>query len=808
MSDGGVTLTIDGKEITTPPGTLIIRAAEQLGIEIPRFCDHPLLEPIGACRQCYVEVEGQRKLFTSCTTPVAEGMVVKTQNTSEQARQAQVANLEFLLLNHPLDCPVCDRGGECPLQDQTLSHGPGESRYIEAKRTYEKPIALSPLVALDRERCVLCARCTRFCDEISGDRFIELFDRGAWEQVSIAPGEDFESPFSGNTIQICPVGALTAVPYRFAARPFDLKTADTICPHCSAGCNIRVDERRGEVVRVLARENLEVNDEWICDKGRFAFRYVDSPNRLTTPLVRRKGLEPASWEEAFAAIAEASKGKRVAFLTGGRLCDEDYYALSKLARTVFKTNDLDFHAEFSGGQWRLSAAGATDVTYRDVERAKVILVFGVDAEQEIPILHLRIRKAARRGARVFVVHSRRTRLWDVAEHLLCRPGEEAATLHGAAAIRQAITAAGRDAVIIAGQGAAKTSEAALELANEAGARFAHVYRRANDHGALRAGVRPDLLPGGRAIHHEAERGEIEAIWGPVPIELHPVPPDLRERIEATGSRVPDEGIGHLSPSLGILRDAAERRIDVLYLVAVDPLTDFPHAKLAQRALENVEFKVVQDISHGDYDIFADVMLPAAAFMEREGHYTTWEGRGQRLRPVRGPLGVSRPDWEIFTGIAQEMGHPLGWSTLEELQEEMGPLVAPRKLERRHVTYFQIDERMEYGLTLFTYPLLVDEGRLSEGADELKAAQEQQPFVEVHPDDAKAAGLDDGGEALVKTEAGEARLPVRVTEHIAKGAVFVPYNQPGFRANTLLSGSFTTAVTLEPVTADEPAEANA
>jgi len=226
------------------------------------------------------------------------------------------------------------------------------------------------------------------------------------------------------------------------------------------------------------------------------------------------------------------------------------------------------------------------------------------------------------------------------------------------------------------------------------------------------------------------------------------------------------------------------------------------------AVQLVEFKVVQDISHGDYDIFADVMLPAAAFMEREGHYTTWEGRGQRLRPVRGPLGVSRPDWEIFTGIAQEMGHPLGWSTLEELQEEMGPLVAPRKLERRHVTYFQIDERMEYGLTLFTYPLLVDEGRLSEGADELKAAQEQQPFVEVHPDDAKAAGLDDGGEALVKTEAGEARLPVRVTEHIAKGAVFVPYNQPGFRANTLLSGSFTTAVTLEPVTADEPAEANA
>ena len=277
-----VTLSIDGKEVTVPPGTLIIRAAEQLGIEVPRFCDHPYLDPAGSCRQCYVEVEGQRKLMTACTTPVGSGMVVKTQNSSDEARKAQVATLEFLLLNHPLDCPICDRGGECPLQDQALAFGPGESRYVEAKRNYEKPVGLSPLVALDRERCVLCARCTRFCDQISGDRFIELFDRGAAEQVSIAAGEDFRSPFSGNTIQICPVGALTAVPYRFVARPFDLKSVDTVCPHCSAGCNLRADLRRGKVVRHLARDNPEVNDLWTCDKGRFAFSFSDSPRRLAT----------------------------------------------------------------------------------------------------------------------------------------------------------------------------------------------------------------------------------------------------------------------------------------------------------------------------------------------------------------------------------------------------------------------------------------------------------------------------------------------------------------------------------------------
>src|SRR6186997_1255640 len=286
MAEDLVTLTIDDTEVTVPKGTLIIRAAEQVGVEIPRFCDHPLLEPVGACRQCYVEVEGQRKLFTSCTTEVAPGMVVRSQNSSEEAHRAQVANLEFLLLNHPLDCPICDRGGECPLQDQALAFGPGDSRFEEAKRTYRKPIPLSPLVNLDRERCVLCQRCTRFCDEISGDRFIELFDRGAAEQIAIAAGEDFDSPFSGNTIQICPVGALTSTTYRFAARPFDVKRSESVCTLCASGCNLFVQTRRGEVVRHLARENLDVNDEWLCDKGRFAFSFPDSSKRIATPLVR------------------------------------------------------------------------------------------------------------------------------------------------------------------------------------------------------------------------------------------------------------------------------------------------------------------------------------------------------------------------------------------------------------------------------------------------------------------------------------------------------------------------------------------
>ena len=769
-----VTLTVDGKEVTVPAGTLIIRAAEQLGIEVPRFCDHPLLKPAGACRQCYVRVEGQPKLATSCTVPVAPGMTVRTQNSDPEVADAQRANLEFLLLNHPLDCPICDRGGECPLQDQALAYGPGDSRFREAKRVFPKPIPMSPLVGLDRERCILCARCTRFCDEISGDRFLELFARGAGERVSIAAGEDFRSPFSGNTVQICPVGALTSTPYRFAARPFDLTYGDSVCPHCSAGCNMRVDVRRGEVVRHLARDEYEVNDAWLCDKGRYAYRFPDSSERVTTPLIRDHGLEPASFGEVLTKIASWVDGARVGVLTGGRLMDEDSYALSKLARTVFRTNDLD-HRRGTGAPAAELAAARTPmgVTYRDVERAPVILVVGLDAEQEVPILHLRLRKAAAAGARIWVVHPRRTRLHDVATHILVRPGDEARLLAGGAdpvmdEALEALRAAGEDAVVIAGERSGAADAARSQLLGS-GARFAYVTRRAGDRGALRAGVHPSLLPGGRSL---GEAGAVESRWATA-IDREPGR-DWR----------------------GILEACAAREIDVLYLVGVDPLRDYPDAALARRALDNVPVKIVQSLELGSLERFADAFLPAAPFLEKEGHVTNWEGRGQRLRPVRDPEGMCLPDWEIFASLALACGGDLGFETLDEIHEEMGELLAPLDASGDPSASESSEDASAEGLTLFTYPLLVDEGRLSERADELKAALADPPFVEIHPDD--AGDVVDGADVVLTTSAGEATLPARVTEHVAKGSVFVPFNQAGFQANRLLDGDFVTSVTVEPV----------
>ncbi len=423
-----VTVTIDGIEVRVPKGILIIRAAEQLGVEIPRFCDHPLLDPIGACRQCLVEVGGQRKPVASCTTAVADGMVIKTQLTSAVADKAQQGNMELLLINHPLDCPICDKGGECPLQNQAMSNGRADSRFADTKRTYPKPIPISTQILLDRERCVLCARCTRFSLQIAGDPFIELFERGPAEQVGIYPDTPFQSYFSGNTVQICPVGALTSAAYRFRARPFDLASTPSVCEHCASGCALRVDWRRGRITRRLAGEDPAVNEEWNCDKGRFAFSYAVQPDRITVPLVRADSgeLVETSWtdalERAAEGLAEARDRGGVGVLPGGRLTVEDAYAYAKFARVVLGTNDIDMRARphsaeelaflaarVAGTGPAGSGAARAGVSYADLQAAPAVLLAGFEPEEESPIVFLRLRKAAAKsGTAVFAIGPFRT----------------------------------------------------------------------------------------------------------------------------------------------------------------------------------------------------------------------------------------------------------------------------------------------------------------------------------------------------------------------------------------------------------------
>ncbi len=429
-----VNLVIDDVEVSVPKGTLVIRAAELMGVQIPRFCDHPLLDPVGACRQCLVEVEGQRKPMASCTTTVSDGMVVRTQYTSEAADKAQHGVMELLLINHPLDCPVCDKGGECPLQNQAMSNGRVETRFTDIKRTFPKPINLSTEVLLDRERCVLCARCTRFSEQIAGDPFISLLERGAQQQVGIAPGEPFDSYFSGNTVQICPVGALTGAAYRFRARPFDLVSSPSVCEHCASGCAQRTDHRRGVVLRRLAGDDPEVNEEWNCDKGRWAFTYTRVGDRLTTPLVRDENgaLRAASWSEAIAVAAAGLTSGRAGVLVGGRVGVEDAYAYAKFARIALGTNDIDFrsrpHSVEEQEFLAAAVAGRHDVSYADLQAAPVVVLVGFEPEDESPIVFLRLRKAVRKhGLRVVTIapfaSPGSTKL--AARVVLTEPGQEA-----------------------------------------------------------------------------------------------------------------------------------------------------------------------------------------------------------------------------------------------------------------------------------------------------------------------------------------------------------------------------------------------
>ena len=585
-----MTVTIDGFEITVPKGTLVIRAAEQLGIQIPRFCDHPLLDPVGACRQCLVQIEGQPKPPASCTTTCTEGMVVHTQLTSPVAEKAQRGMMEMLLVNHPLDCPMCDKGGECPLQNQAMSTGQGETRFSGVKRTFPKPIALSTEVLLDRERCIQCARCTRFAEQIAGDPLIELLERGPQEQVGVAEGAPFDSYFSGNTVQICPVGALTGAAYRFRARPFDLVSVPSVCEHCAAGCRQRTDYRRGAITRRLAGSDPQVNEEWNCDKGRWAFTYATQPDRLAGPLVRNADgvLIPASWPEAFAAAARglaAARG-RAGVLTGGRLTVEDAYAYAKFARVALGSNDIDMRARpHSAEEAEFLAANVAgrdlEVSYADLERAPVVLLAGFEPDDESPIVFLRLRKAARAGT--LTVYS----IAPLASRGLTRmsgvllptvPGGEAAALGSlisgtgldetGRAAKEALAADG--AIICVGERLAEVPgalSAADRLARATGARLAWIPRRAGERGAIEAGALPNLLPGGRLVASSQARVEMARAWGVASLPPHPG----RDTSQ-------------------ILAAAAEGDIDALVIAGVD-LDDLPDPAAARAALEATPFVV-------------------------------------------------------------------------------------------------------------------------------------------------------------------------------------------------------------------------
>ncbi|MFE4962045.1 NADH-quinone oxidoreductase subunit G [Streptomyces sp. NPDC056660] len=781
-----VTLTIDGVEISVPKGTLVIRAAEQLGIEIPRFCDHPLLDPAGACRQCIVEVEGQRKPMASCTITCTDGMVVKTHLTSPVAEKAQHGVMELLLINHPLDCPVCDKGGECPLQNQAMSHGNAESRFDGKKRTYEKPLPISTQVLLDRERCVLCARCTRFSNQVAGDPMIELLERGALQQVGTGEGDPFQSYFSGNTIQICPVGALTSAAYRFRSRPFDLISSPSVCEHCSGGCATRTDHRRGKVMRRLAANDPEVNEEWICDKGRFAFRYAQQKDRLETPLVRNAQgvLEPASWPEALDAAAQglAAARSRAGVLTGGRLTVEDAYAYSKFARVALDTNDIDFRARVHSSEEadflaaRIAGRGrdldGTGVTYTALEKAPAVLLVGFESEEEAPGVFLRLRKAWRKHKqKVFSLATHATRGLEKAGGVLlpAAPGTETEwldALAGGVGLEESGTQAAEalraeGAVIVVGERLASVVgglTAAVRAATATGAQLVWIPRRAGERGAIEAGALPSLLPGGRPATDPRARDEVAAAWGVSELPLR-YGRDTGQIVEA----------------------AARGELSALLVAGVE-VADLPDPARARAALEAVGFLVSLELRPSEVTERADVVLPVAAVAEKAGTFLNWEGRVRffeaALKPEQMTRRLAPTDARVLQMLADAMDVHLGLPDLRTTRAELDRLGAwdgPKASEPLE-TAGPLPRPAAGEAVLAGHRLLLDQGVLQEG-DEALAGTRHTAHARLSAATAAEAGIENGDLVAVTSTAGTVELPLRITE-MPDRVVWLPLNSVG------------------------------
>src|SRR3954463_6520185 len=655
-----VTITVDGRAIEARKDEVVIAAAERAGVYIPRFCWHPRMKPVGMCRMCLVEIKGPRgfALQPACFVPVADEMEVVT--TSEPVKKAQDGVLEFLLINHPLDCPVCDRGGECPLQDQTFAFGPGESRFVEEKRHFEKPIPISDLVLLDRERCIQCARCTRFAEEIAGDPLINFVDRGDQIQVLTFPDEPFSSYFSGNTVQICPVGALLASPYRFRARPWDLEQVESTCTACSVGCRIATQSSSNRLIRYLGIDSDPVNHGWLCDKGRFSYEAVDHDDRLGRPLMRTAGegqLTECGWAEALDRVTRELRNVvelhgpgSVALLGGARLTNEDAYAWAKLAKGVIGTDNVD--CQMGDGLPAELVLGLPRATIDEACHASTVVLLGADIKEELPVLYLRLREAAIEGwTRVLEITPEPTGMTKyAAASVSYDPGEAAQVVRS---LIEGSNGAGEllrdgNVVVVLGRSSLAESdqwisEAARILTGLPGVKFLPALRRSNVLGALDMGLAPGVLPG--RVSLDAGRQWYSETWSRLPEE---------RGLDATG----------------ILSAAAEGRVQALVLLGADPLADFPDRSLARRALAGAGFVVAVDLFLTESALQADVVLAAAGPGEKTGTTTNIEGRVSVVNQKVTAPGTARPDWILAAELASRLGHDLGFESLGALFEEI------------------------------------------------------------------------------------------------------------------------------------------
>ena len=759
VDPNAVAITVNGRPHTASKGQLIINAAEDAGEYIPRFCYHPRMTSVGMCRQCIVEVDTGRgpQLIVSCMFPVSPDMKVLTDSPTAKAVQEGV--IELLLANHPLDCPVCDKGGECPLQDQSFSHGPGESRYVEEKRHYEKPIPISDLVFLDRERCILCDRCTRFADEVAGDALIEFTQRGNLTQVNTFPDEPFASYFSGNTVQICPVGALTASPYRFKARPWDLEEAESTCTTCSVGCRTAVQSTRDELVRYQGVDSDPVNWGWLCDKGRFGFEAIGSDQRLSTPLVMTAdGHRATSWNSAVAsaatlindAIAAGGAGS-VAVLGGARGTNEDAFAFARLAHDVIGTPNVS--SQLVDGL-PVGVLGLARATIDQAAAAATVILLAPDLKEELPVLYLRLRDAAvKKHTRIIEFTPKASGLTRSAwRTVYYEPGTQADVVKAALDTAEiAAQVAKGDVVIVAGranlaESSAPTMAALFALtAAIPSATVLPALRRGNVVGATQVGMRP--------------------------------------------------GKGGLD-SKGILNAAANGKIECLILIGADPLSDVPDADLARRAIAGARRLIAVDTFLNETSKRAHLVLPAAAYGEKLGTTTNIEGRTTSVAQKITVHGTSRPDWMIAADIARVLGTDLGFGSLADVtaaiaanvdgydaitdaalvESPNGIIALAPNIDPANTPMVTLGDRNAYDFRLVVSRTLYDAGVTTTQSPSL-APLARQTAVFVNPLDVARIGSAIGSDVKISSSRATVVLPLETDDTVQRGTAWVPFNQP-------------------------------
>lgn len=798
-----VTVTIDGRTTQVPKGTLLVEAAKTVGIEIPVFCYHEKLDPAGVCRMCLVEVEKIPKPQTACTTPVTDGMVVHTQ--TDRVADLRKGVLEFLLINHPLDCPVCDKGGECDLQDLTFAHGPSTSRLLDGKVRKEKAVELGNFIMLDNERCILCRRCVRFDDQVATEGNLIIEERAHFNKITTMDGQEYDSYFSGNTIELCPVGALTSDLYRFHARPWDLAKADSVCTGCSVGCNVNMEFRHGQLLRLTNRENPAIDGGWLCDRGRFNYKFAQEEARITRPLVKRDGqFVPATWTEAFKVIADRFKavaarkgGQGFGVIGGGKLLNEEAYLLSKFGRLALNTNNVDHRV----ADQLTASVGTFPGRQTDLSDAQAILVVDVDPAETAPVMDLRIRRMAdRKKAKIALIGSVMPKYRGRHARIQAKPGEAAGVLNALAAVvagskasasvadpeslkqMAGLIGGGKKVAIVWGGDNAATGRALVELANalKSGGNKVSILipgAQHNSRGAEAMGSLPNYLPGFNAVADNRGREAVANVW-------------------AARSLPTEAGLN----TAGMLQAAAEGRIEALYLAGANLVNTFPNRKLAEAALKQA-FVVAVDLFMNETVALADVVLPACTIGEKTGTYTALDGTVQAVKTAKKAEGQAQPDGDILVGLAAALGVKLASSpaqTTAEIARLAGKLEAGAVLNGAPVSL--LPAVAEEAAAAADSLLLVPVDRLYAGGSTAQFDSEfnhvlPKPSALFNPADAARLGLAVG--EMVELAANEATLalPVAIDRRVVAGTVQAIRRLSAAPVNALTAGSAPVAVTV-------------